>query len=385
MDIFPPTTIAEAAALEAEAKARRADAEGLAGGRDVADGAVEADGAAEADEADEARRGDRGDSDKAAAGVATDAAAPLLARVPGQRGVLVRGTLEQALDKVSTDPTLVSASGTIKVPFEVSSPDLTLFRVAADVVMRAVRLEVPALRAAIIGVDGSLPFAQEVRVEPEAGVSFVGGAARNAWSRWRYQDHRPYLPGNHFVSVREMRLGKLVAGPLAANVDVDRNLFRLSQMELRALGGLVTGQCILDMEGDEPLVRFRGSATGLRPTRGSERLDAHAAISFRPLMLAVDGRIHVLRVGPNHLRDMLEVWDPYYEDLNANRLRLALKAGYPKQMEIRMQHGFLNARVELGGLGAVAKLEEIRGIALGPIFQRYVPEVLALAGLKELP
>jgi translocation and assembly module TamB len=59
-----------------------------------------------------------------------------------------------------------------------------------------------------------------------------------------------------------------------------------------------------------------------------------------------------------------------------NRVRLGLKVGYPKQVRLSFQHGFAGLAVELGGLAAAVRIDEIRGIPLGPALSRWLAPVL---------
>ena len=83
-----------------------------------------------------------------------------------------------------------------------------------------------------------------------------------------------------------------------------------------------------------------------------------------------------VRIGKQHLLDMIDVLDPYQQDVNFNRARMGLAIGYPKFMRLKMKHGLLAAKLELGGAGEAIRLDEIRGIALGPILNTYVAPVL---------
>jgi hypothetical protein len=41
-----------------------------------------------------------------------------------------------------------------------------------------------------------------------------------------------------------------------------------------------------------------------------------------------------------------------------------------------MRDGLLSAAIELGGVAGVVRIDEIRGIPLGPILERYIAPVL---------
>jgi translocation and assembly module TamB len=70
------------------------------------------------------------------------------------------------------------------------------------------------------------------------------------------------------------------------------------------------------------------------------------------------------------------VWDPYRADVSANRVRLGLKVGYPKQVRLHFLHGFASLAVQLGGLAGAVRIDEIRGVPIGPALARFLAPVL---------
>lgn len=202
-------------------------------------------------------------------------------------------------------------------------------------------------------------------------VKLLGGGANNAYARWRFSDQHPFLGGDHFVSIQQARFRDWTMGPVAANVAVDRNVMHLDQLEMDVAGGKVAGNCIVHIDGSDTELLFRGNVTGLRAGDGDDRLDANAALDIKPAQLSIGGRAEVLRLAPAHLKAMLDLWDPYGEDDRANKLRLALKAGYPKRMRMLFSHGFADFRVELGGLGSVVRIDDVRGVPIGPAMARF--------------
>jgi translocation and assembly module TamB len=165
-------------------------------------------------------------------------------------------------------------------------------------------------------------------------------------------------------------------GPFAGNLRVRRNVISLDQLQLEHQGGNITGQLIAELKKGASSVLFRGNVTGLRPSGSDEVLDANAALMFSPEKLELEGRVQIVRMGRGHLRDALDLLDPYSADPNMNTIRTALSLGYPEYVRLRFHHGFLSAKVELGGLADVVRIDEIRGIATGPLLHRYVGPLL---------
>lgn len=288
--------------------------------------------------------------------------------VVGHRSLAVTGTLDQRLDPLSRES--FTASGTVKVPFRIQSGDRSLFRVAASIEAHGVRAEVPAARIAVRGLNGTIPIEEEVSLGPDGRPSLILETDHNLFSRVRFLDQHPFLRGGGFVAADRLVLGPLDVGPVAGNLRVLRNLVSLDQIEATWRDGKVSGQVIAEWHPGDPRVSFRGKVTGVRPSGSDERLDANAAIDFSLGRREVAGRIHFVRIGRGHLLDLMDAWDPYHENVSANRIRKALTYGYPKYARLRVNGGFLSAKVELGGLGSLVRIDEVRGIPTGPLLNR---------------
>ena len=297
--------------------------------------------------------------------------ADLLPRVSGRRSLALVGTVVQDLAPLAAADDRITASGRVTVPFKVESGDFAVVRTRARVRMQDVAVGVPALEVSASGINGEVPILEDIALR-DGGIHLLGGGRDNAYARWRFADQHPFIGGDHFVSVRKISVRGNSFGPLAGNAEIDRNVMHVDQLEMSVLGGKVTGQCIVNVDGRDTDMLFRGNITGVKAPGSRGRLDANAAIEFRPGRLALIGRAEVLRLGRAHLRGMLDLWDPYREDDRANKLRLALVAGFPKSMRLRFTHGFADFAVALGGLGNLVRIDEIKGIALGPAMTRYV-------------
>jgi translocation and assembly module TamB len=295
--------------------------------------------------------------------------------VPGHRSLTASGSLEQNLGLLNAAPDKLQARGTIAIPFQVASGDLTVYHAEAHVAAAGVHLALTEPRVRLVQLDGSVPIAVNFALAAD-GVSLLAEAERVVYPRLRFGDHQPFLTGNSFVSLRELRLGNRVLGPLAGNVRIRHQTLALEQFEMVALGGTVAGQCVIELRGADTELQFRGKVTGIRPRGSDERLDAHASLTTAPLRRTVDGRVELVRIGKGHLRELIDLWDPYRENVAANRVRLGLNAGYPKRVTLRFSHGFATAAVTLGGLAKVVRIDEIRGVPVGPLVQRIVGTIV---------
>ena len=303
-------------------------------------------------------------------------------RVPGQQAVSCEGSLDQRLDALNGLSEAFSASGRLRMPIRVESGDGRRFRVRAMLEPERVDLALPDQGVSVRGLDGRVAVEQEVELDADGNVALVPGARRNAYAWSRFQDVQPFLGTDSYMAAQEIVIRGVRLGPMAGNLGVDRNLVGIDQLQLGLLGGTVTGQLLVDLTEGDRTVLFRGNVTGLRPTQGEDVLDANAALTLQPDRLVVDGRMQVVRIGRRHLLDLLDLLDPYREDVNMNRARKALMVGYPKSVTLRFDHGFLSLKLELGGLASLVELEEVRGVPLGPLLERFVGPVLDSVGIR---
>jgi translocation and assembly module TamB len=295
--------------------------------------------------------------------------------VPGRRSLTLDGKLDQSLGELDGAPDVLRARGRISVPFTVESGDLALFRTTAVVHLDDVTVELPGKKLRVVGARGQIPVVQEL-VRGPAGLAPVGRGERGLYPQLRFSDQQPFLGVEDYLTVAELHVGDASYGPLAGNVRLDRDVLALDQLELSALGGTITGQCLVEVGGRDTRLSFRGKVTGLHPSSGDDVLDANAALTLVPYRLGLEGRVEIVRIGKQHLYDLLDLYDPYGADVSANRVRLGLKFGYPKQVRLHFLHGFASLAVDLGGLAGAVRIDEIQGIPIGPALARWLAPVL---------
>jgi translocation and assembly module TamB len=298
--------------------------------------------------------------------------------VPGRRSLGVDGKIEQRLDALDAAPELIRARGRVEIPFRVESGDLVLFNTRATVKLDGVSVELPGSKLAVRDVQGELPVFEEIVMGPN-GAEMVGRGERGVYPQLRFSDQQPFLGSADYLSIGEVTYGTTRLGPLAGNMRLDRDVLALDQLEMAALGGKITGQALVEVRGPDTRVAFRGKVTGVRPSSGraqGDRLDANAAFTIAPYRLGLEGRVEIVEIGKAHLLDLLDLWDPYHTDVAANRVRLGLKLGYPKQVRLKFLHGFASFAVELGGLAAAVRIDEIKGIPIGPALARFLAPLL---------
>ena len=294
------------------------------------------------------------------------------------------GELRQRVDAIGGGDG-PSGTGRVEIPLRIDSGDLTVFRATAEVRLQAVDLRVPAWKLTVEGIDGAVPIIEEIRLVPGELPELLAAVEDNAWSRWRFQDQQPFLQEGRFLAVRRIQVGDFIAGPMAGNIHVDHTRLGVDQMELEARGGRVRGQALAEVDLNDPRLSFRGHVTGFQSASGGTPLDASAALLLRPAQMTLEGRARVHRIGRDHLLEGLDLWDPWREDVQANRLRLALRLGHPRSVQLRFQHGFMDVDVTMGGLAGVVQIDPIRGVALGPILDHVISPILEATHIGKRP
>jgi translocation and assembly module TamB len=195
---------------------------------------------------------------------------------------------------------------------------------------------------------------------------------RNIFARVRFHDIQPFLSRGNLLQLQRVVWKDIKAGPIAGNIELHRNVFAINKLKMHLGDGSVTGQLVFDYRPGAERVKFRGNVTGVRLGQSRERVDANAAVTFCPSRLELDGRMQVLRLSERQMLEMLHVLDPFGEDASFNRVRRAMAFGHPQSVRIALSEGLLSMKVELGGLGALMSLDEVRGVPLGPFMSRHV-------------
>lgn len=294
---------------------------------------------------------------------------------PGDiRGRLsLRGKLRQDLARLSNAPERFSGRGIADVGLRVESPDLSIFRTIADVRVDDADVRLPASGIRVEGADGEIPISIAVHVGPR-GVEMLRDAD-NPYSSLRFADQHPLLSRSSFISVRRVTLPQLTIAPLVGNLQIQQNIFSLRQFEMGVRGGRVTGQCALDWNGEKSVLDMHVRADGVQSSHG-EPFTGSAALVVSFAEHSIDGRADIRQIGSRHLLDLLDFQDPLHADPAINKVRSALKFGYPDKVRVTFNHGFASVNVSLGGLARLFSVDELRGIPIGPLVDRFVPLVV---------
>lgn len=301
--------------------------------------------------------------------VARSALIGLENKLIGRRGLLLEGVLEQELSKLQMKKAGMVASGKIRMPFLLQSGDRRVYRVSTELEAQSVSLAIPDVLQ-VSNLSGRIPVLEEI-VLADGKPTLVLQNEPNLYSLVRFFDQQPFLPSRGFFVCDNLQVGQVTLGALAGNIEINKNMISIDQLEAGWRGGKISGQVILDILPSAPYLLFRGRVTGIYAKSG-DRFDANAALAFAIRSLELDGRIHLVRIGRDNLLELLDAFDPYREDVAMNRVRLALKLAYPKSLVLKAEGGYISAKVELGGLGSMVRIDEIRGVPVTPLLRRYL-------------
>ena len=286
-----------------------------------------------------------------------------------RRSLALRGELKQDLSRLWAVPQQLQGRGTASVQLRLSSGNLRTYHVLAAVRVAGATVELPKSNIKIESMDGEIPLTADLVADAD-GMHLLHSTDINAYSELRFADQHPLLSRPSFLSIAKITTPFISIAPLAGNLRVDDNIISLNQLEIGVRGGRVTGQCIVDWRGgSDAKVQMRVRASDVKSSHG-EPFDGNAAIDLSTKDRSVDGRAEILRIGKRHLYDLLDLDDPHHSDAAINRVRRALALGYPDHVRLTFKHGFADARIAFGGLARLIRVDDIRGIPMGPLIDR---------------
>jgi translocation and assembly module TamB len=298
----------------------------------------------------------------------------------GRRRMSLTADLAQDLASLSSVPDRFAGRGKVRMEAKVESADMSTFRTLVDVKIDDVHVRMPRAGVDVESVDGEIPIAATFEVRKagktgETAVTMRRDGQSNPYSMLRFADQHALVHRGGFISIASLKTPLFSIAPLAGNLDVDQNVVSLRQFEMGIRGGQVTGQCSLDWDGPKSTLELHVRANGVQSSHG-EPFDGNIAVVIAAGDRTVEGRAEILRIGRHHLLDLLDMQDPMRADAAMNRIRGALGFGYPKRLRLAFDHGFASARLELGGLASLVSIDELRGIPMGPIVDKFVARLL---------
>ncbi|HEY3451166.1 MAG TPA: hypothetical protein VGK67_32710 [Myxococcales bacterium] len=284
-----------------------------------------------------------------------------------RRALSLHGELDQDLAKAWTDREVLEAKGKLGLDVRIDSNDLRVFHADAQAKFSEANLRLAKAGVTIESLDAEIP-AQVDFVMGTNGLSLRTQANADAFAQLRFADQHPFHSRRSFLSIAKLTSSAGVMAPIAGNLEISKGVILLSQLELGVRKGLVTGQCALIL-GKDPTVVARVRASNVESSYG-EPFDGNLAVSVSTRERKVEGRAEILRIGRRHLLDLLDFQDPYRADGSLNQIRTGLSLGYPDHVRMTFRQGFASLDVTFGGAASVFKLDEIRGIPVGPLLDK---------------
>jgi translocation and assembly module TamB len=301
--------------------------------------------------------------------------------IVGREALQIEGSLSQALESFETLGYAAHARGKLMVPFRLESGGLLGYRLFTTLEAQHISFSSRDSAFGVEDLNGAIPVVEELALLPGVGRPVVSAGPRaSPFADARFMDVHPFVTGADYLTAQSVWMhGIAPIGPLAANVRIERSDFLIDQLQAGFSSGQIVGQVRASYRDGDPIVRLRLNGTGLRAAKGGEVFDANAALTFVPNTLTLDGKLQLVRGSRAHLLAILDVVDPFHESVSANRVRLALRFGYPKFVRFHLHDGAIDTKVELGGLAQFVRIDEIKATPLGPIMQRYVAPALAFS------
>ena len=301
----------------------------------------------------------------------------------GRRTLSVTTQLTQDLARLSTIPERFKGKGKVAVEANVTSPDLTHYRVRAAVKGEDVTVTLPRAGVDVETANGEVPVTVALLVSAN-GVALQRSEKGSPYSMLRFADQHPLLSRSGFLSIARLTTPLVTIAPLVGNLEIEQNVISLRQFEMGVRGGSITGQCGIVWEGPKSTLELHVRASGVQSSHG-EPFDGNIAVAISAADRTIEGRAEILRIGERHLLDLLDLQDPQHVDPGMNRIRMALNFGYPDNLRLVFDHGFASAHLELGGLARLIRIGELRGIPMGPIVDKMLAPMLDGPELKETP
>jgi translocation and assembly module TamB len=294
-----------------------------------------------------------------------------------RRSMSVKGVITQDLAKLWNVRDVYQARGDAKVSLSITSANFSMFRARANLQVSKGWLKLPRAGVEVEELDGDIPISADL-IFDKRGPKLLRDTDAQPYAQLRFADQHPMMARRSYISIKRIATPFLIAGPLGGNLKIEHNIVALNQIEMGVRNGRLTGQAVLDWGGDDSTLQLHLRASKIEATKG-EPFDGNAAVVFALRDRSLEGRAEILRIGRQHLLDLLDLHDPHRGDVSVNRIRRGLALGYPDRVRLAFDHGFARVKVTLGGVGALLRIDELRGIPMGPIIDK------ALAKLTRPP
>ena len=237
------------------------------------------------------------------------------------RRLSLRVELDQDLARVSRMTDTYTGRGRVGVTMTIDSHDPSAVRVRAEARITDAYAHFGKAGVDVERVNGQIPVAVVLKLDAH-GITVLSDGKMNPYALMRFADQHPLVAGQSFLSVDSITTPWFKLAPIAGNLQVDQNIVSLRQFETGVRGGRLTGDCILDWEGEASLATVRLRATGVKSSHG-EPFDGSSALVVSAKDRTIEGRTEIVRIGERHLLDLLDFQDPSHSDAAMNRIRTA--------------------------------------------------------------
>jgi len=301
----------------------------------------------------------------------------------------VSGLLQSRLRPNLLQQPALSGSGTLALPWQLTLEEGHRASLEAEMQFDDFALSLDQLE--LSNINGSLKIAEELQLNDDKSVSFRYLLHVDPFQRVDYSRVQPQLLSRQNLSIEHLQQDRYQAGPLHASLGLEQNLLRLQQFDLALYGGFITGQFYLDATPGRWKVGLlsRLSQINLQPLLAADSpyknspqkpISARTALEFDLKRRLLEGRIDISDISREQLLQLLELFDPNYEDEQLAKIRAALQVAYPEWLALKMQKGLLDLELSLSLIPGTLR---VQNLPLSPILERFAGA--ALDKIEALP
>ena len=298
-----------------------------------------------------------------------------------RRSLSLRGELTQDLAKLWGDRRQLQGRGArLGAAARRQRQPPRCFHTLAAVRIAGADVELPSAGVEIESMDGEIPITADLVVDAD-GMHLLQVVDDQRLLRAALRRPAPAAQPRRASSRRRAspRRSSRIA-PLAGNLRVDDNIVSLNQLELGVRGGRVTGQCNVEWRGGaDATVQAHVRASGVEVVARRALRRQRRASSSRRASAASTGAPRSCASASATCSICSICDDPHHTDAAVNRVRRALALGYPEHVRLTFNHGFAAAKIDFGGLARLIRVDELRGMPMGPLIDR----ALAPLGRKD--
>lgn len=270
----------------------------------------------------------------------------------------------------------MTPSGRVSLPFKFLLRQKRQFFFESE--LRFQDFDVKSKDMKITSVQGSLPVKQSWLFE--AGVWLLSPRLTpNAFARVDFDSFEPLDTRSNLLRINRIEASQRVYGPVTMDLKFDQNIFRSGAWSARVGQGQIEGALQIDMSVDHPrlgllLRAFDVKMHELLPdTMFRSKIHSDKGLSFR---LGMDwdlanatavGRLDWSSITSEQVMQVVDYFDPQFEDATFNQARMVLAQAYPTRVQVEMRGPVADVRIQTN----LVRLPEIRNLALSPYLTKF--------------